>query len=509
MLEKTYSVFAFRQQDLSPIQVAFVANAADVLRWAGIPRKSEELLTGFQRFLDEQRVDTQIAPFFQSPTNCSPTAIIVALRKSSSLGGCSLDIDDIKTGQIVPTTLRIKFDETAASTDQLFDAALRYVSERLSHESLPNDILHTVNQDDGEDEEELEESSADEDDKDGEIIHLGTSTLEKMKELLENKSNWSNAKFRKAITEYVKPAMLIDGQHRASGAAKIGNSGLPFVLCGLYDVSWTEQVFQFTVVNLKPKRLPPSTITAIAGLSLTRTEQDEVETRLQQAGVRIGEVAMMSLVAYDDDSPFTNLIDMNVGNPSQNESKLGYTVAKRIATPWYRATRKSFTLIAKEVFGTNNQNTARVRWRDQRLWFKFYCAFWDTVRRQYSPELWQRGDSNTLFIGATLWGLQEAILSQVDAQRRATWELNSDQKDSGSEEARAEMLLNKFLEPVKEALECLPEEMWTCRWKKRPEDTTVGRREVATMITRIISEGQTLGRVWPNWRKIGDWFEHK
>ena len=467
-MKYTYKVIAFRQQSKSPIQVAFVAHAAEVLQWSGIPRKSDELLTGYQRFLDDARVDTQITPFFQTPENCSPTAVIVALRKDTLLGQCRLANENVKPGKIVNTELTISFDEVAAEGPALFESALRYVSDRLAASTSPGGS-HTEDDSDSNDDveeslEELDEEENEEDD--APVVHLGTSTLEKMKELLDNRNNWKNKNFRKAMTEYVKPALLIDGQHRTAGAARIGDKGLPFVLCGLYDVPWTEQVFQFTVVNLKPRRLPPSTITAIAGLSLTRAEQDSVEARLQQSGVRMAEVAMMSLVAYDDVSPLAGMVDMNVGSREENARRLGYTSAKRIATTWYRATRKSFTLIAKEIFRTNNQTTARSNWRETRLWFEFFCAFWNTVRRRYPPELWGKSDGNHLFVGSNLWALQESILSQVDAQRRATWAIGTQADDGDDPERRGEALKRKFLEPVDEALDCIPEDIWTCNWKK-------------------------------------------
>src|SRR5207249_1399093 len=118
------------------------------------------------------------------------------------------------------------------------------------------------------------------DEKDESSVHLGNETLSKMKALLEDKTNWSNEKFRTAIIDYVKPAMLIDGQHRIAAGAKFGAKGLPFMVCGLYDATWEEQVFQFTVVNIKPKKIPPSLITSIAALSLSKQEQINLGSRL-------------------------------------------------------------------------------------------------------------------------------------------------------------------------------------------------------------------------------------
>ena len=81
-----YDVLAFRQQEESPIQVTFVANAGDIMIWSGVPRKQDELLAGYQRFRDDNRINQEIVPFFQNDKNCSPTAVIVALRKGSGIG---------------------------------------------------------------------------------------------------------------------------------------------------------------------------------------------------------------------------------------------------------------------------------------------------------------------------------------------------------------------------------------------------------------------------------------
>ena len=170
-MEETYEVIAFRQQAESPIQVAFVAHAGEILSWAGIPRKSDELLTGYQRFLDEKRVDVQILPFFQTPENCSPTAVIVALRKDSTLGRCELANESIAPGQIVNTTLTISLDEATLQTDELFETALRYVNGRLAQEEP--DPQGTANEDEEcEVEEEGEETSEDET-----LAHLGLSLI--------------------------------------------------------------------------------------------------------------------------------------------------------------------------------------------------------------------------------------------------------------------------------------------------------------------------------------------
>ena len=366
----TYEAFAFRQQEKAPIQVAFVADAGEVIQWAGVPRKSDELLTGFQRFRDDNRINQEIVPFFQDPKNSSPTAIIVALRRDSSLGGCTIDPSDIPTGKATRVTLTIEFDKEALATDSVFDAAQAYVDSRLRGST--GDI--SADDDLADEEEDNEE---DDDGEDESLAHLGTTTLQRLADLLRDPLNRENQGFRDAVADYVKPAVLIDGQHRVSAAAKLG---LSFLICGLYNATWEEQIFQFTVVNIRPKRIPPAVVTSIAGLSLTRLEQNRLKLRLAQAGVKMNEVAIMSLVAYDGRSPFADRVNMAIG-PATTADKLGYGGMKRLAKVWFSASRISLLNIAKQAYDTSSVSAARERWRsDDNLWFDFFCAFWSTIR---------------------------------------------------------------------------------------------------------------------------------
>ena len=65
---------------------------------------------------------------------------------------------------------------------------------------------------------------------------------------------------------------------------------------------------------------------------------------------------------------------------------------------------------------------AQGHWRDDRIWFEFFCCFWNAVRNRYA-ELWLKSPSNKLFVGANLWALQEAILKQADGQIPSVWQL--------------------------------------------------------------------------------------
>jgi len=515
MTEFTYDVFAFRQQDDAPIQVAFVAPAGDVLRWSGVPRKSDELLSGYQRFRDDKRIDREIVPFFQDSRNCSPTAIIVALRSDTGIGECKLAELNIPPGETVSTKLTITIDEKALQSKDVFSSALEYVKQRLAEDSsaADNDDDEAIGSDDessaddeyiDDTEEDQDEDEEDDDSGQGTTseIHLGSATLGKMRDLLENQENWTNLSFRTAVADYVKPALLIDGQHRVAAAARLGINGLPFMICGLFGADWQEQVFHFTVVNLKPKRIPPALITSIAGLSLTRTEQTDLSGRLSQAGIKMREVKVMSLVAYDGRSPFTELVDMAVTKRTPTSSLLGYGSVKRTALVWYSARRTSLVNIAKQLLQTNNSQAAKRIWQEEDIWFDFFCLFWETVRDSVPGGLWGKSHGNRFFIGAHLWALQEALLLAADGQMASWWRIQPEITDRTE---RFRLLREKLMEVLTTGLAYFPPELWTANWKKS-QDTTAGREELAQLFGRFIDEGKQHGK-WRAWKKDA-WFQN-
>lgn len=501
MREFNYQGLAFRQQEASPIQVSFVAHAEEIMEWAGIPRKSDEFLAGFQRFRDDQRVDQEILPFFQDPKNCSPTAIIVALRKESGIGGARLSAVPMQPGQILAAQITITLDDQKLASDDIFEAASSYVNSRLRREPAPSETMAREEDEDLDDEED-DEADTGEFVSGNENIHLGSATLARLKQLLDDRSNWTNRNFRNAIVDFVKPAFLIDGQHRVAAAAKIGPKGLPFIVCGLYDPAWEEQVFQFTVVNLKPRKISPALITSIAALSLTKTEQSELEGRLQQAGVRMAEVTIMSLVAHDDQSPFAGLVNLAVGDPGSSSDLLGYGAMKRIAKVWYRAHRTSLTNIALQLFSTTSISQARSKWQADRAWFDFFCTFWRTIKEHYSADLWKKSEGNHLFVGATLYAFQEALLGGADGQLRSIWAL----PDEMAPDQRSRESQKQFRSVIEAHLSYFPEEMWTIRWAKSGQDTSAGRNELVKLFDIFMDHGKKTGKVWKLWKK-SDWFK--
>lgn len=129
---------------------------------------------------------------------------------------------------------------------------------------------------------------------------------------------------------------MIDGQHRLLGAQAVERS-IPFAICALIDCPWSEQVFQFTVINCTAKGIPDQFITANAALSLTADELSLLEQRLDQAGVKVTEYELMTVVNFKlPQSPFFNLVNL-AESKKGSEGKIGYKTMVRIARRWYDA----------------------------------------------------------------------------------------------------------------------------------------------------------------------------
>ena len=197
---------------------------------------------------------------------------------------------------------------------------------------------------------------------------------------------------------------------------------------------------------------------------------------------------------------FSEMVDMAVGSPADRSGTLGYGAMKRIAKVWYRGQRNSLTNIAKSLSATNSVSRARSEWKEGRVWFEFFCVFWDAIKDHYGDDLWRVG-GNRLMIGAQLWALQEAILLQADGQMPSAWSV----PDEASEDERKEMLVAKLLEVVETTINYFPAQMWSVEWAKSSQDTTAGRKDLLELFEKFIESGKR-GGIWKAWRS-DPWFK--
>ena len=347
MKTKTYKATAYRQATDPDAKwiVSFVAAAEEVLEWAGIPRRTEDSeLAGFQRADNEKRVD-KARRYFEIPVNQSPTAIVVGLHPSpeGTEPAVTLKFDDEEgTATIRSCTLTVNYPEDLSEDDAI--ALIKaQVEHRLTQSPADDDDGGEDEPDESDEDREGEDEEDDGEESDGEI-ELGRSLLMKLVERLDDEA-WCERN-AEALLDLAKPATVIDGQHRLKGAERCERN-IPFNVCALFDCDWSEQVFQFTVVNYTQKRVPDQFITNNAALSLTQNELGQLQDRLVQAGVSVVEYDLMKVVHFHDRSPFKDLVNLT---EKKDPSKIGYKTMVRLARAWYDGRHPLFRMMLPQLY---------------------------------------------------------------------------------------------------------------------------------------------------------------
>src|ERR1700722_3574850 len=114
MANYVYTGTAYRQaiDPSAPWLVSFVAPAEELLKWCGIPRRSEQNQAGFQRLETPARV-LRAKEFFEQSSNQSPTALIVGLHspdQTSQIARIEFEDDD-ETATLRPCKVIVECDD--------------------------------------------------------------------------------------------------------------------------------------------------------------------------------------------------------------------------------------------------------------------------------------------------------------------------------------------------------------------------------------------------------------
>lgn len=225
------------------------------------------------------------------------------------------------------------------------------------------------------------------------------------------------------------------------------------------DCPWSEQVFQFTVINYTAKGIPDQFITANASLSLTEAELVTLKERFTQAGVRVREYDLMQIVQFDERSPFRNLINLS---EKADSSKIGYKTMIRVAKGWHDAKSQGLQLVLSKLYPEIQGRSAKAKkerlekWRGDD-WGNFFLDFWNTIYEHYKNHpshedgfnLWEVGHSN-LIIAIVLFEFQEVFFQ---------FSLNSLEPED-FEEGDTEGIQRKLKQRAKNFAERIPAEFF-------------------------------------------------
>ena len=499
-MNKTYKYIGllFQQRPEAVSTIQFVAAAEDIKEWGGVPSKSASYMKGFQRALIGPHKD-EISEFFETDSqNISPTSVVVAFKPKAVTIEKIPDLESLMPpgSQATPVILTISTpDEASATITELARHAVE--SLRGSFKDVGNGDIEDEEEENEDEDENIEDNDItpdNSDDSGGEDNHdesdaeeesgisLGTSHLKKFITNLENpdwvksRTEEDEIKFRSFLTDILKPATIVDGQHRSTGAAFLEQK-IPFSVVGLIDAEWKEEVFQFVVINQRARPIQSEFLSAIISSSLSNSDIQSLTARLDQAGVDLLSTKIMDLVHANPLSPFSQMIDFKIKDAS---GKLKYsgmlTLAKRFRKLSTHEKNTKFKPFFKQVFFDltpgSTYNEKRASWNDGD-WFKYFCLFWNSVKTHFIAkeykELWEPG-TNLLKI-VTLQEIQNLFLQWLFTRRemlastehfttltndflknllgkffKETWKLTSLQSDTGRKYLR-ESLSNALSSP--------------------------------------------------------------
>jgi hypothetical protein len=474
-----YPALKLQQTEESKPLVLFAASATEIEQWAGVPQRrrlSGEETVGWQREENPERL-RELTRFFSDGRNVVQNPLLGAVQDGRSVrfepagndgfGYLVIQGEDpsqwklLKMLQKVCQRLQERVPSLAES--EVPKARLRRAMD-LARETHGLEFAETP---DGEDEEALpdeldEESEGEMAEEPSEaasaVFDEETQILDFYRELqvrieiLEQLGQGADPDSilgftRDAMLGYLKPVVLVDGQHRLRGAVRaareILNSeegqeaqaraidegqspeeatsevlqrvarALPFSL--LLDDSPKEHVFQFVVVNQKATPMGRALLGTIVSTSLAKNELEAVADRLRRAGIPLDDAQAVAYLTRAEASPFVGLVQTGVSG--DDSSHLQWTVLKGLTTIfrelrggrlygqnndyadiWRRKHLNESALVAE---GADAEEKYRLWSSPGGPWRAVFMRFYTLVRDHFgdpndmnAPNAWGNTDSN-------------------------------------------------------------------------------------------------------------------
>ncbi|KQM98022.1 hypothetical protein ASE78_07045 [Sphingomonas sp. Leaf25] len=447
-----YPCVAVEQSSDGKSILLFSASATEIDGWIGIPQRlslSGTETSGFQRTVSPAR-EAALRRFFAEPHNVIQNPLLCAIRQA---GGVKVTYEPSE-GNARVGSVRIDLDDFGAmSLEDLLRAARTYLESRapaLVGRQVPTELIleleGEINTDvgDGEGEEAQEDVVSDE---------AGVS--EPAEDALFDESQitdfWDHLRAREEIaqklgaerpdelagfsremlTSYLRPVILVDGQHRLRGAvlaaedqANRSVQGGDLIVEGatpaaavatvsgqlarhlpvslLMDDSPAEHVFQYVLVNQKATPVPKALLGTIISTSLVEDELSTIAARLEDAKIPLEGARVVSMLSRAEDSPFAGLIARGFG--ADDSSKLQWNVLGSLSdifrdlrggrfyheTTDHALTWQKHHLAGSEIVAdwkTQEYASPEAYWGDLGgPWIDVFKAFWGQVRLRLASD---------------------------------------------------------------------------------------------------------------------------
>lgn len=379
-MEYRYKALRIKQTKSEKMLILFSAPATEINIWAGVPQKKRfgtgEETVGFQREENTKRVES-LGEFcgndeniIQNPLLCSTRKISIASTRFepnpgeidgyTQEGNLIVDIpnyDSLTMLQILDYVrgyIQSRVPELATTTPEgAMITKLKEQAAECGHLALSGDSY-----------EESDEDLLDGQEDSPEMSETGAALFEESHimdfwqevacrhEVIKMMDTPPKDEFlgftRDALISYLRPIVLVDGQHRLRGALKAAENKLnrpnvqdeietlitggepaeavqnkilnrevrhlPVSLLLADDPA--EQVFQFVVVNQKATPIGRALLGTIVSTSLSNEEMDNVATRLKDAGIELEQSQAITYLARHPESPFFGLVERGLaGDP--------------------------------------------------------------------------------------------------------------------------------------------------------------------------------------------------
>ncbi|MGW9351864.1 hypothetical protein [Nocardiopsis flavescens] len=525
--------------------VFFAAPATEIDQWVGVPQRSrldDEETIGFQRQENKTRIK-EISSFYHDERNIVQNPLLAAPQSETSVKFTQLD------GHSEFGTLEISSpDFSESSLLSLMSQVVERLETRvpeLKEAPLDQDRLssimdrgrkeHGIDNGLDEDDDTTEENgNGSEDDAASVLLTDETHLIDfytelkgriKVLEALDPDQNPERILGfdRGAMISYLKPIMLVDGQHRLRGAVLAAEhraeetDGVEYLLEAaeqgkdpnqaesefiaqharrlpvslLMDPNPSEHVFQFVVVNQKATPMGKALLGTIVSTSLSKDELNPVAQRLKDAGIKLDDSQAIAYLTRADESPFKNCVQTGIMGPTgDRNTSLQWSVLKGLVgifrelsggklydqpTDWARVWAKHHLGESALVGGFETQEEKMAEWaRQDGPWRDIFIRFYSNIRDIFGsddPEAsnaWGTTRSN-LFNKISLTILAADYFEYLRVQKMT---LNSvDDVDS---------TMASWLEGVNNAY-------FNRNWKVEKKDTPAVRK--------------TWSRLWHNYRK--------
>lgn len=382
--KREYSAVRVKQTASSGDLVLFAAPATDIDDWSGIPqreRMGDDETVGFQREENPKRLK-DLESFYSDPDNIIQNPLLcaslvgtpVAFRPDGEAEGSvvsgkiEIEWEDLGSLSLLEILTRLKDVLENRVPDlkgkQVADGLLNKLRERLNaeHPEHAEEVPEELDEDEDEDGGEFD-SQDDSEDVTAALFtdetHIAdfweevSGRAQILKELEPGGALLGDSFLgfsKDAMSSYLQPIVVVDGQHRLRGALQAAESSinsdeheqeiqaeidagadpdevsdrirrrearlLPISL--LLETSPEEHVFQFVVVNQKATPIAKALLGTIVSTSLSAAELGRVSERLKAAGIPLEDSRAIAYLTRASDSPFKDLVERGMSDDTKD-----------------------------------------------------------------------------------------------------------------------------------------------------------------------------------------------